>query len=249
MLPLIYGMNRVVTKEYVPKETKKEILAKIDTLTLEEKEAKKSGKGTPALPDGELSDWNLVLVGPSHEGKEAQPDGLSTLDNGMIIDSRIVDSYNQMLLAAQADGIDLMLVSAYRSISYQEQIFNQNVQNLMMQGETQESATQIVKQTSTEPGFSEHHTGLSIDIVDHDWSQNYTGVLLNQGYADTKGGQWLATHAREYGFILRYPKDRQSITEITFEPWHYRYVGVEHSTYIEENQLTLEEYLERLKEK
>lgn len=244
---LIYGINRFVTKEYVPKGTKEAIAAKIQTLN--EQAEKKDRNSEMNLPQGKLSDWNLVLVGPSFKLEEERTETLTTLDNGMMLDHRIVEPFSQMLVAAQAEGIQLTLVSAYRSVSYQEQIFNENVNNLMIQGETAESAKAIVKQTSTEPGYSEHHTGLSFDIVDQEWSHSYTDNILSEDYAQTSGGQWLAKHAREYGFILRYPDGKEEITEITFEPWHYRYVGVEHAKYIEEHQLTLEEYLDLLKEK
>lgn len=248
-IALIYGINRFVTREYTPKGTKEAIAAKINTLNETDKKPKKKTTDKPALPAGKLSDWNLILVGPSHRLETEQAETLTTLDNGTMLDHRVLDPYSQMTLAAQADGIDLMLVSAYRSISYQEQIFNENVNNLVWQGETQEAAKKIVKETSTEPGYSEHHTGLALDIVDQNWSNHYVDNILSEGYAETDGGKWLAAHAREYGFILRYPKDKQAITEITFEPWHYRYVGVEHAKYIEEHQLTLEEYLDLLKEK
>ncbi|HIZ53668.1 MAG TPA: M15 family metallopeptidase [Candidatus Enterococcus avicola] len=243
---LIYGINRFVTREYVPKGTKEAITSKINTLNEQEQINEK--KVSEPLPEGELTDWNLVLVGPSHKLKEEATETLTTLDNGMMLDHRIVDPYSQMLIAAQEDGIDLMLVSGYRSISYQEQIFNENVNALIYQGESEVSAKKIVKQTSTEPGYSEHHTGLTFDIVDQDWSNNFTDNLLSEAYAETRGGIWLATHAREYGFILRYPKGKEEITEISFEPWHYRYVGIEHAKYIEAHQLTLEEYLDLLKE-
>jgi D-alanyl-D-alanine carboxypeptidase len=73
--------------------------------------------------------------------------------------------------------------------------------------------------------------------------------LLEPAYGDEPGAKWLAEHAREYGFIVRYPEGKEDITKITYEPWHFRYVGVEHAKYIEENHLTLEEYIDLLKEK
>ena len=84
--------------------------------------------------------------------------------------------------------------------------------------------------------------------MDQDWYQNHTGELLNEGFGDTEGGKWLQAHAREYGFIIRYPKGKHAITQIDYEPWHLRYVGVEVATYIEEQELTFEEFLEEAKE-
>lgn len=201
------------------------------------------------LPTVSLDDWSLVLVGPNNKIKSeiAQKD-LGKLSNGYLVDQRIVSAYEKLADAAKAAGHPLVMVSAYRSVAYQEEIFNANVNTLMSQGHTKEKAIRITKLTFTEPGYSEHHTGLAVDVVDQDWYQNHTGELLNEGFGDTEGGKWLQAHAREYGFIIRYPKGKHAITQIDYEPWHLRYVGVEVATYIEEQELTFEEFLEEAKE-
>ena len=84
---------------------------------------------------------------------------------------------------------------------------------------------------SAKPGYSEHQTGLAFDINS-----------IRDSFADTKEGLWLAKNAHIYGFILRYPKGKESITGYKYEPWHYRYVGVSVAQYIFENQITFEEY-------
>lgn len=201
------------------------------------------------LPTVSLDDWSLVLVGPNNKIKSeiAQKD-LGKLSNGYLVDQRIVSAYEKLADAAKAAGHPLVMVSAYRSVAYQEEIFNANVNTLMSQGHTKEEAIRITKLTFTEHGYSEHHTGLAVDVVDQDWYQNHTGELLNEGFGDTEGGKWLQAHAREYGFIIRYPKGKHAITQIDYEPWHLRYVGVEVATYIEEQELTFEEFLEEAKE-
>lgn len=201
------------------------------------------------FPTVSLDDWSLVLVGPNNKIKSeiAQKD-LGKLSNGYLVDQRIVSDYEKLADAAKAAGHPLVMVSAYRSVAYQEEIFNANVNTLMSQGHTKEEAIRITKLTFTEPGYSEHHTGLAVDVVDQDWYQNHTGELLNEGFGDTEGGKWLQAHAREYGFIIRYPKGKHAITQIDYEPWHLRYVGVEVATYIEEQELTFEEFLEEAKE-
>ncbi|MBE9894475.1 M15 family metallopeptidase [Enterococcus casseliflavus] len=201
------------------------------------------------FPTVSLDDWSLVLVGPNNKIKSeiAQKD-LGKLSNGYLVDQRIVSTYEKLADAAKAAGHPLVMVSAYRSVAYQEEIFNANVNTLMSQGHTKEEAIRITKLTFTEPGYSEHHTGLAVDVVDLDWYQNHTGELLNEGFGDTEGGKWLQAHAREYGFIIRYPKGKHAITQIDYEPWHLRYVGVEAATYIEEQELTFEEFLEEAKE-
>ncbi|MDT2986311.1 M15 family metallopeptidase [Enterococcus casseliflavus] len=201
------------------------------------------------LPTVSLDDWSLVLVGPNNKIKSeiAQKD-LGKLSNGYLVDQRIVSAYEKLADAAKAAGHPLVMVSAYRSVAYQEEIFNANVNTLMSQGHTKEEAIRITKLTFTEPGYSEHHTGLAVDVVDQYWYQNHTGELLNEGFGDTEGGKWIQAHAREYGFIIRYPKGKHAITQIDYEPWHLRYVGVEVATYIEEQELTFEEFLEEAKE-
>lgn len=201
------------------------------------------------FPTVSLDDWSLVLVGPSNKiEKEIAQKDLGKLSNGYLVDQRIVSSYEKLADAAKAAGHPLAMVSAYRSVAYQEEIFNANVNTLMSQGHTKEEAIRITKLTFTEPGYSEHHTGLAVDVVDQDWYQNHTGELLNEGFGDTDGGKWLQAHAREYGFIIRYPKGKHDITQIDYEPWHLRYVGVEVATYIEEHEMTFEEFLEEAKE-
>ncbi|TPR55816.1 M15 family metallopeptidase [Enterococcus sp. OL5] len=201
------------------------------------------------FPTVSLDDWSLVLVGPSNKiEKEIAQKDLGKLSNGYLVDQRIVSAYEKLADAAKAAGHPLALVSAYRSVAYQEEIFNANVHTLMSQGHTKEEAIRITKLTFTEPGYSEHHTGLAVDVVDQDWYQNHTGELLNEGFGDTDGGKWLQAHAREYGFIIRYPKGKHDITQIDYEPWHLRYVGVEVATYIEEHEMTFEEFLEEAKE-
>ncbi|ATF73838.1 MULTISPECIES: M15 family metallopeptidase [unclassified Enterococcus] len=201
------------------------------------------------FPTVSLDDWSLVLVGPNNKIKSeiAQKD-LGKLSNGYLVDQRIVSAYEKLADAAKAAGHPLVMVSAYRSVAYQEEIFNANVNTLMSQGHTKEEAIRITKLTFTEPGYSEHHTGLAVDVVDQNWYQNHTGELLNEGFGDTEGGKWLQAHAREYGFIIRYPKGKHAITQIDYEPWHLRYVGVEVAIYIEEQELTFEEFLEEAKE-
>ena len=106
----------------------------------------------------------------------------------------------------------------------------------MAKGKSREEAENLVLQTINKPGTSEHNLGLAIDFnyVDYDFDQ-------------TKGFKWLVKNAQNYGFILRYPKDKQDITGITYESWHWRYVGKEHSKIIKEKGYCLEEYIDYLK--
>ena len=138
-----------------------------------------------------------------------------------------------MIQAAAEDGVDLMVCSAYRSIEKQQQLFDSSVQRYMAQGMTEEEA---YAQTATEtaiPGTSEHQTGLAADIV------TPTHQTLDPEFADTDAGKWLSEHAHEYGFVQRYPEDKQDITKIIYESWHYRFVGKTHAKLMKESGLCL----------
>ena len=130
---------------------------------------------------------------------------------------------------AEAKNIVLTPVSAYRSFDRQQSLYNFYIQS---HGE------EWTKAYSAYPGTSEHQTGLSIDIS----SPNF-GNKLEKEFGETKEGAWLADHAHEYGFIIRYPEDKVEQTEYNYEPWHIRYIGIKHATYLYENDLVLEEVM------
>ncbi|BCA86006.1 peptidase M15 [Enterococcus saigonensis] len=200
------------------------------------------------LPEIKSDDWKLVLVSPDHKiATEVSENQLTTLPDGHIVDKRIVKSYEELTAAAKAAKINLHLVSAFRSVSYQEQVFNERVSLLESQDQlTKEAATEKAKLTMTEPGYSEHHTGLAVDVVDENWLASNPNMVLDESYSKQPGAQWLQKNARRFGFIVRYPEGKEAITKITYEPWHLRYVGVESAEYISKHNLTLEEYLDQL---
>ena len=116
----------------------------------------------------------------------------------------------------------------------------------MQQGMTREEAEEKTREYYTEPGHSEHHSGLALDILTEEYQRDvYT---LDDRFAQTDGYAWLVEHCTDYGFILRYPEDKTQITQINYEPWHYRYVGKEHAAYMKEHGLCLEEYINLLRE-
>lgn len=136
-----------------------------------------------------------------------------------------------MFAAAGNDGITLVACSGYRSAAYQDQLYS---------GYVQSYGTAVADSISSRPGYSDHQTGLAMDIGDHDQATVFTTDMKN-----TPEGQWLYTHAHEYGFVLRYPEGKESITGYSFEPWHYRYVGTATASamYAISPDETLEEYL------
>ena len=132
-----------------------------------------------------------------------------------------------------------MLCSAYRSIEKQQQLFDRSQQTYMAQGMSEEEAYAKTATETAIPGTSEHQTGLAADIV------TPTYQMLDAGFADTPAGKWLADNAVEYGFVLRYPQDKQEVTGIIYESWHYRFVGKTHAKLMKESGLCLEEYLQQ----
>ncbi|KAF1297700.1 peptidase M15 [Enterococcus sp. JM4C] len=208
------------------------------------KEAKEAAVAAD-LPNISTSDWALVLVGPENKlTTEVNEENLVALSNGYEVDKRIADSYEKMSEAATKANHPLVIISAFRSVAYQQTVFDQEVNVIMSRdGLDEEAAIAETKKTVTEPGYSEHHTGLAVDVVDESWYNNYPKEVLEEGFGKQPGAQWLAENAPEFGFIVRYPKGKEAITKIDYEPWHLRYVGKESAKYITENDLTLEEYL------
>ncbi|MDR1567368.1 MAG: M15 family metallopeptidase, partial [Streptococcaceae bacterium] len=186
---------------------------------------------TPSYPAGHLTDWNLVLVNPTHPVSDVIPNIVDSKDGYQVLD-KIASSVDELFNAAQNVGIQLQMVSGYRSVAQQTANIAANIKQNMADGLSEADATKETMSVMTEPGYSEHHTGLAIDVVDRTYFQNHYDNLLVQDYANEASAIWLKENAPKYGFILRYPQGKEAITKINFEPWHYRYVGVEHAEYI-----------------
>ena len=139
------------------------------------------------------------------------------------LDSETESAFNTLSEAAANEGLDIYLSSGFRSYETQARIYGSYVDSY-----GQESADTF----SARPGYSEHQTGLAIDVN-----------TIDDSFAGTPEAEWLANHAHEYGFIIRYPKGKESITGYKYEPWHIRYLGVEKATEVYNSGLTLEEFL------
>ena len=176
--------------------------------------------------------WHLILVNPWNELPENAEPELLELSNGERIDSRIYPELQQMFDDARADGIDPEVTSGFRSQERQQELFNDKIQQYRDEGFSKRTAKTLARKWVSEPGYSEHETGLALDINAKEGSS--AAVY-----------EWLAENSSRYGFILRYPADKTDITGIDYEPWHFRYVGKEAAAYITEQNLTLEEYLEQ----
>lgn len=189
---------------------------------------------------GASTDWNLILANPDTAVADDFKVETAVVQGTKEIDKRIVDIAKKMLDDAKKDGIDLLVCSGYRSVEKQQSLFDNSINGYVAQGYSKEDAIKYTKAYYAVPGTSEHHTGLAMDMVTPSYQ------TLDAKYAETDAAKWLLNNADKYGFILRYPKDKEDITKITFEPWHYRYVGEEHAKIMKEKNLCFEEYLKTL---
>ena len=164
--------------------------------------------------------WCLALVNEKHPLDTSYvPANLTEISDGKQVDSR------------------MYVTSGYRSYEKQRDVFNTTMQDWINQGYTPLNAYDETKKSVAIPGTSEHATGLAVDIMSTKYGE------LDEKQGDTEEQKWLMEHCSEYGFVLRFPQDKSDITGIVYEPWHYRYVGVDAAKEMTENGLTLEEYV------
>lgn len=195
----------------------------------------KSATQTIRVTDEQVTRGNLVLVNKDHPlDPEAVPKDIVTLfenqdlmygyvvlDNTIRLSRSVAENFRNMIEAAGEDGVNrFMISSGYRDEDEQEQLYREKGSDYALP-----------------PGYSEHNLGLSMDIGS-----------TQQSIDRSPEGKWLKEHAWAHGFILRYPQDKTEITSIQYEPWHFRYVGLPHSMIMKERNLTLEEYLDYLKD-
>lgn len=194
-----------------------------------------SGGPTQASPDGDVS--LLELVDKQHKLPDGYvpPNLIAVTGNyvapgyGASLQLPALDAVVAMLDAAQAAGYDIRVVSGYRSYEEQVETFDYWVSVLGY-----EEASRV----SAMPGHSEHQLGLAVDLGTAD-----LGWDLTEGFGDTPGGQWLAAHAYEYGYALSYPQGQEDITGYAYEPWHFRYIGVDRAADFQASGQTLNQYL------
>lgn len=185
------------------------------------------------------NDWKLVLINKQHTIPYDYKFTLGIIKDNMQCDERIISDLFAMLQAASDEGIDLVICSPYRDINRQEVLFDRKIKTYMSKGMSYMEAYKVSSQTVTLPGASEHQIGLALDLISNSYYK------LDEGFGETETGKWLAEHGCEYGFILRYPKGKEHITGIEYEPWHFRYVGKEAATIITREQITLEEFWDK----
>ena len=178
-------------------------------------------------------EWNLIIVNRWNELPEDYSVELTELSNGQKVDSRIYPYLQEMFDAAREEGVYPVVREGYRTAEEQQEILEDRIQTYINQGYSRSRAERTAKEWVALPGTSEHQLGIAVDInADKSMCSN------EEVYA------WLAENAYKYGFILRYPPGKQEITGTSYEPWHYRYVGVEVAQEIYEQGICLEEYFE-----
>ena len=183
-----------------------------------------------ALPRIDIASWQYVLASAASPIGDYAPPELTLVENGQQFDSRAAVSLQNFIAGARAQGLSVCLSSAYRDYATQSYLYNRKVSQL---GGDKAAAARIV----LPPGTSEHQLGLCADITD----QYYE--VKNEALENTAMFQWMQEHCAEYGFVVRYPKDKQDITGVMYEPWHFRYVGEEAAQYMVAHNLCLEEFL------
>ena len=178
-------------------------------------------------------EWNLIVVNRWNELPEDYSVELMELSNGQKIDCRIYPYLQEMFDAARLEGIYPVVKEGYRTAEEQQEILDDKIQAYINQGYSRTRAERTAKEWVALPGTSEHQLGIAVDI-------NADKIRNNSEEVYT----WLDKNAHKYGFILRYPPAKQEITGTNYEPWHYRYVGVEVAKEIYEQDICLEEYFE-----
>ena len=182
--------------------------------------------------------WNMVLVNGDHPMEEGYVPQLKELEEGLSLDSRIIDAAKEMLADAKKAGLHIDICSAYRSVERQEQVFGESMKERVKDGMSYWDAFNETALNVAIPGTSEHALGLALDLISNQYTE------LDERQETTAEAKWLKENCHKYGFILRYPPEKTNITGIIYEPWHYRYVGVEDATEIMKLGITLEEYLQ-----
>ena len=191
-----------------------------------------------------LADPMMVLVNhtnkmPDNYTFDTKECGSKTAVN-KTLQTAACDAFLEMQKAAAADGVTVWMQSGYRSVKYQTGLYERKTKYYTDRGYDTATAKEMAAAVVNPPGYSEHNCGLAADLN----SPEHTG--LDEGFENTTAFRWLCEHAVEYGFILRYPKGAEDKTEITYEPWHWRYVGRENAAKISASGLCFEDYIAQL---
>ena len=231
-----------ITTETTTEESTTEPITEEPTSTLEESTTEAETTTKPPVkwdnynPIDVLNseNWATTLISKKHPlGKTYSPNLAPVIDGSSVTaDTRVADAYKLMYADALKEGLVLTPYSAYCSYSRQQTNYENKVQAFVLQGMTEDEAKANAEKRIEPAGCSENGAGLSVDIVS-----------ASAGFSSTDEYKWLVNNAHKYGFVLRYPEDKTYITGIIYQPWHWRYVGIEVANEMKSNNLCLEEYL------
>lgn len=197
-----------------------------------------SGLKSSGRSNNSGSDWEMALVNPWNTLTTDYSVNLELLDSRFgeekYFDARAIGPLEDMCEAAAEDGVDLWVISAHRTYDYQQMLFSAELAEYKSYHPDASEDEAIIGAASVvaRPGTSEHNLGLAVDFNS-----------VEESFENTPQYKWLRQHSSEYGFIMRYAADKQDVTGVIYEPWHYRYVGVDNAKKIENSGLCLEEYL------
>ena len=194
---------------------------------------------TAAQAQAMLDDPRMILVSRAHKmpedyAIETKECGSATAIN-KTLQTEAADAFLAMQAAAAKDGVDVRMQSGYRSAAYQKNLYDKKTRYYRDKGLSEAAAREKAATIVNPPGCSEHNCGLAADLN----SPEHTA--LDTGFANTAAFRWLCENAAQYGFILRYPKEAEAVTGITYEPWHWRYVGAENAALLKQSGLCLED--------
>lgn len=175
-----------------------------------------------------------LLVNPDHLMPDDYSPTVVSVGGNYKLESKAAAAWQDMQAAASRDGVSLWIISAYRTLERQTELYQEKVEEYKNLGYNEGDAKIEAGKWVAVPGTSEHCLGYAADLCS-----------LEENFENSDQFAWLQKHCAEYGFILRYPKDKVDITKISYEPWHYRYVGSNHAQIIMSQGLCLEEYLEQ----
>ena len=190
-----------------------------------------------SFPSIKIADWQYTYISARYPMKDYMPTVQTYFDGVTRVDERIIPNINQLLAAAYEAGFRPYVSLSYVSYADQQQRINEKITELMnSKGYSFEDARKLVTDRMEEPGTSEHQLGLAIDVTDKEYDE------MDYSEMDAEFFKWLDENCSKYGFIKRYPEEKQDITG-RYEPWHYRYVGISAAEFITENGLCLEEFI------
>ncbi len=179
----------------------------------------------------------LTLVNKEHELSASRQPMLRSICKGRLQAADVLyGDLCAMLEAGGSAGYEYWIASAHRDRAYQQGLVDEDVEKYMSKGYSYEAALRKTYEYTMPAGKSEHETGLALDILCS------TNTIMDESQRGEPGNRWLVEHCHEYGFILRYPEDKEEITGIQYEPWHFRYVGREAAAFLTERGWTLEEF-------